>query len=126
MPTERTPTAGGIVGDIPASSMLMCIIEELRPEEGLAIWRELATILDADSTLDGLDAHDRRHAVAAVGVGLVGYVRTDGTEVEGCPDTLRRKADWIESTADGAEPLHDPAAVARGLRRVADLCDLPW
>src|SRR4051812_15345577 len=82
-------------------------------------WREFASLLSADGTLDGLDWNDARHTAAVIMVDL----HHDG------PDALRGRADFLQGggpeVAVSAASIHDLPAVINVLRRVADVADQP-
>ena len=99
-----------------ALSILAEFVTEVASPEEAAIWLEFGSIIDGDGTLDGLDDQD---AKAAIAVTLF-----DLREVG--PDGLRARAEWLESTERGREPLHNPMAVGVAVRRIADLADMTW
>lgn len=92
---------------------LLAAVEEIRPEV-LPGWRDLALAIDLEGVLNDLDDHDGRHVVGATLYGLL--------PSGGHPQVLRQCAAQIAS--DGAGPLHDPAAAAEALRRIANLAEL--
>ncbi len=99
-----------------ALSILSGFVSESLAREEAEVWLEFASIIDADGLLDGLVEQDAR-AVIAVTLFDLREVGVDG---------LRHRAEWIETTERGREPLHDPAAVVGAMRRVADLADMKW
>jgi hypothetical protein len=103
-------------GPIPVLDILVNLSRYLRPDapEWTEAWRELATMIDVEGLLDPLTERDARGLLAATIFDLS----------EAGPARLRERADWVETTGDGARPQDDPAAVAEAMRRVAALAEL--
>jgi hypothetical protein len=81
-----------------------------RPAESglLALFQDLAGIMQFEGILEGMDWNDARHTAAALGVDLM----FDD------PDKLLSRAAWIRSTTEGSHSLHEPERVAVALERV--------
>lgn len=128
-PVFQTPAQAALDG------MVKLAIGLVIPQSQADAWRELAGELDADSTLEGLDADDARKTAILI---------LHDLHFGGWPSCVRARAGWIaRGQAKGSRlgprataprwaavidamatgPLHDPRAVAAALRRVARL---PW
>jgi len=81
----------------------------------LAVFQDLAGIMQLEGILEGMDWHDARGTVAGLGVDLM----------SGGPDRLLSRAAWIRNTADGSRPLHEPERVAVALERVHAIMGQP-
>jgi hypothetical protein len=81
----------------------------------LAVFQDLAGIMQLEGILEGMDWNDARGTVAALGVDLM----------YDDPDKLLSRAAWIRSTAEGSHPLHEPERVAVALERVHAIMGQP-
>ena len=81
----------------------------------LAVFQDLAGIMQLEGILEGMDWNDARGTVAALGVDLM------------CDDDdkLLSRAAWIRSTPEGGHPLHEPERVAVALERVHAIMWMP-
>ena len=83
--------------------------------EMVACFQDIAGSMQLEGILGGLDWHDARHTVAALGQDLM---------FEG-EDKLLRRVEWIRSTAQSVSPLHEPELVAVAIERVYALMVQP-
>jgi len=80
-----------------------------RADHGLlALFQDIAGIMQLEGILEGMDWNDARHTAAALGVDLM----------YDDPDKLLSRAARIRSTTEGSHPLHEPERVAVALERV--------
>lgn len=88
-----------------------------RPAESglLALFQDIAGIMQFEGILEGMDWNDARHTAAALGVDLM----------YDDPDKLLSRAAWIRSTTEGSHPLHEPERVAVALERVHAIIGQP-
>jgi hypothetical protein len=78
---------------------------------------DFAGLVDLEGILAGATDNDRRHCMAATVWAFVSEEDVSGS--------LRRKADWIESSDAGGAPLDSFTGSAQALRAIANLIDLP-
>ena len=72
------------------------------------LFQDIAGMMQLEGVLEGMDENDARGTVAALGMDLM----------YGDPDKILSRAAWIRTTAEGAQPLHEPERVAVALERV--------
>ena len=81
----------------------------------LAVFQDLAGIMQLEGILEGMDWNDARGTVAALGLAVM----------SGDLDKIMSRAAWIRSTTEGGHPLHEPERVAVALERVYAIMQQP-
>jgi len=81
----------------------------------LAVFQDLAGIMQLEGVLEGMDWNDARGTVAALGVDLM----------YGDLEKIMSRAAWIRTTPEGGQPLHEPERVAVALERVYAIMQQP-
>lgn len=106
-----------VLDGLSAGEMLVWLLAAVLPDLSgypLATFQDLAGLLDLDEHLALRSDRDRRLAVGAV----VAVFTGPDDDLE---HVLRRRADWIESTAVAGNRATTPGGVAKTVRSVADL-----
>ena len=113
MPNVIEPTPERLPDGLSAGQILMALIESHRlPRRLYEILQDIASVFDLDEHLESLSDNDRRLCVGRAALTMLCY--------ENAAEALLSGAQWVEHTAAGQLPCDDPAAVAGGLRVVAD------
>jgi len=83
--------------------------------ETVAAFQDLAGMMQVEGVLDGLDWHDARHMVGAVGFDVWHHE----------PAQLLTRAGSMRAELRNGGPLHEPVRVAEAVERVYDLLVQP-
>ncbi len=79
--------------------------------ETVAAFQDLAGMMQVEGVLDGLDWHDARHMIGAVGFDVWHHE----------PAQLLTRAGLMRAEVRNGGPLHEPVRVAEAVERVYDL-----